>query len=484
MITRLASTLGLLFLLALGFSQESDLEHYFDSFLEIKEFRHAAISAYVQELSTDEVLLDHNGSMTLVPASTQKIITTYAAFAILGEDYQYTTRITYDGKISSDGTLDGNVYIEGSGDPTLGSTKIDGGPTFYQVLGVIVDFIKAEGITCIAGKIVADESVFDSYPISPSWQWNDLGNYYASGAWGINIHDNQYYITLKQTPKEGGYPELLHYSPYIPNLEIDNEVTTGKIGTGDEAYIFGGPYDYKKRIVGTIPPGTSKFTIKGSIPDPPMFMGYALHKQLKKTKISCEGYTSIWKKDQGKSRRKELGVILSPPLKDIIKLANFQSNNLFCEAILKTIGLHRYKKGAGQYGIRAIKDFCKKNKISTSAIFLEDGSGLSFRNRISSQSLSEFIKTTCALMGTQEFSRFLPKMGMQGTIRGMLAGKSSRGHVWAKSGSMNGVISYAGILKNKSGKWLSFSIIINGFEEKYKEVRPHLENFIHNLYNT
>lgn len=452
--------------------------------LERSEFNHAAISIHVQGIYSPDVILDYNGSMSLIPASIQKILTTYSALDILGPEYTYQTQITHDGSIQEDGTLDGNVYIEGVGDPTLGSGKVDGGPTFYQTLSTIVSAAQNVGIESIAGDIIADESLFDSYPISPSWQWNDLGNYYASGAWGINIHDNQYFVSFKQTPEEGGYPALLRYSPHIPALELENEITTGKKGSGDEAYIFGGPYDYKKRIVGTIPPGTSEFMIKGSIPDPPLFMAYHLQRQFKKAKIESERYRSTWKKSKNKSRRKSILSIESVSMSDIVKLSNFQSNNLFCEAILKTMGLEKYKKGSGQYGIRAIQDFCKKNNISTTSFFLEDGSGLSFRNRISALGLSDFIKTVCNNMGLEEFTNYLPKMGMQGTVRSMLRGKPSRGYVWAKSGSMNGVISYAGVLKTKAGRWLSFVVIINGFEEKYKEVRPHLETFIHQLYLT
>lgn len=466
--------------LQVGYAQDVDL--YMQKLLAKKDFKHAIVSAYAQEVNNENVVLGHNGDMSLVPASTLKLITTLSSIDLLGEDYQYITRLTHDGVLGTDGTLNGNIYIEGSGDPLLGSTKVSGSTSFQALLRQIVEAIQGYGINCIAGEIIADESIFNSFPVCPTWQWNDLGNYYASGAWGLNIHDNQYFIYYNQAAQEGQVPKLMRYGPEIPGLELQNEVTTGKKGSGDEAYIFGGPYDYTKRIVGTIPPGNKTFTIKGSIPDPPLFLSYYVYTYLEKVNIQVESYSCTHEPSKNKEKRKLIHEFRSVTLSETVKHANFTSNNLVCEAILKTIGHVKNKDGSGSYGVRAVRQYCGKLGLDMEAMYMEDGSGLSFRNRMSTKFLSDFLKAVSLKNGLQKMTKYIPKVGMQGTVRSMLSGKSSRGYIYAKSGSMNGVICYAGYLKSKKGKWISFAIMINGFQKKYKEVKPHLEEFLHELY--
>ena len=187
-------------------------------------------------INTNKIVAAINPEISLIPASSLKLITTLSALDILGPEYTFTTKISYSGKIDPDGTLNGNIYIVGSGDPTLGSprTSLKGEVLSFNKL--IVDIgksIRDRGITCIDGEVIADESIFDSYPISPSWQWNDLGNYYASGAWGINANENEYYIYFKRNLRIGRSTILHSYQPYIPQLELQNEVTIDSSNTPD-----------------------------------------------------------------------------------------------------------------------------------------------------------------------------------------------------------------------------------------------------------
>lgn len=86
------------------------------------QFKHAAISMYVVETKTGKLFFDKNAELGLVPASCQKIITSAAAFELLGNNYRFKTELGYDGEIK-DSTLNGNLYIVGYGDPTLGSWR-------------------------------------------------------------------------------------------------------------------------------------------------------------------------------------------------------------------------------------------------------------------------------------------------------------------------------------------------------------------------
>jgi len=455
---------------------------FINKFVERDVFKHATISASVLEINSDKEILSFQKDKVLVPASSLKLFTTFTALHILGEDFTYKTDVNYVGHILKDGTLEGDIYITGSGDPTLGSSKFSGYPNFQDLLLDIVNQIKKIGISCVTKNIIADESIFNSYPISPSWQWNDLGNYYAGGAWGINVNDNQYYIFFGQQAAEGMVPKLKRYGPKIPNLILHNEVETGPPGSGDQAYIFGGPYNYTKRIVGTIPPGTKEFIIKGSIPDPPLFMAYHIQYALQKQKIKVDGYKTLFEWAGKKPKFNTIASYESPRLSAIVKKINAESNNLYCEALLKTIGQKTSNQGSGTKGIQSIEAYMKSLSVDISGMRMDDGSGLSTRNAISSYMMADFLKGVANTIGLETATSYLPKAGLQGTVKSLLKNSPAKGRVWAKSGSMEGIMSYSGYIKTKSGKWMSYSIIVNGFPDKLKKLRTELQDFLEGVY--
>jgi len=463
-------------------AQRMTIQEYTEQFAKKKVFKNAFISACAQEVKSGLKVLDHNADKVLIPASSLKVITTLASLDILGEDYYYETKVAYSGDIDEEGTLQGDLYIMGSGDPTLGSNKFKGAVPFKTLLRDISASVRDAGIFCIAGDVVGDESVFNSYPINPTWQWNDLGNYYAAGAWGINILDNEYRIYYAQQLKEGRVPRLISYNPYIPGLELQSEVKTGPKGSGDNAYIFGGPYNYTKRIVGTIPPGKKQFVIKGSIPDPPLFLAYSLFNELSAKGVQAKNYRTTFKKERGYAKRKVVYQVKSPPLKEIIKKTNFESNNLYCETILKTIGSKEMELGSGAAGINSIRKILRRRGLNLSGMQIEDGSGLSARNKVSSRFITDFLNSIANEISLKTATTYLPMGGYQGTVKGFFKKSRAKGNIWAKSGSMNGVLSYSGYVKSKSGKWLSFSIIANGHSESNRKVRPYMEQFMIKLY--
>ncbi len=434
------------------------------------------------DLASGEILADVRAKKSLTPASSLKVITSLTAIDILGEDYQYSTNIGYEGQLDPDGTLQGDLIIYGSGDPTLGSTKFAKYPNFEEVLDQITKAVKDAGITCIDGSIIADESVFNSFPISPSWQWNDLGNYYASGAWGININENQYTIYFDGRGKVGRRPNIKSYYPQVPKLQLSNELAVDSAGTGDNAYIFGGPYNYIKRIVGTIPAGDGVFSIKGSIPDPPYFLAYHVHKELKKRNIEAQDFKVNFEPSKKKKKPTIIHEFRSPPLSAIVRRNNLESNNLYSEALLKSLGLKVRRGGSGQLGISAIKRYMKKLGVSYAGMNLEDGSGLSARTFITSYTLAEFLRKFALKNSIETSVKYLPQGGVSGTIRSMFAKSSAAGKIWAKSGSMKDIMSYTGYVKSKSGEWRSFSIIINAYSAKNKIIRAKMEKMMKEIY--
>lgn len=460
--------------------QNSELQLILEKEFSSSNYKHAAISVCIMDMETQNIVASINPDMSLIPASSLKLITTLSALDLLGPEYQFTTKIAYSGDIDPDGTLTGDIHIIGSGDPTLGKSRIKGVKPFRELIVDIGQSIRDYGITCIDGKVIADESIFDSYPISPSWQWNDLGNYYASGAWGLNINENEYYIYFKRNMGIGRLSRLHSYDPYIPNLHLENEVTIDSSNTPDNAYVFGGPYDFNKRIVGTIPYGKGTFRIKGSIPDPPKFVGYHVYDQLRKYQIESSGYEAKYKAKKVKTTT--ITSYKSPTLKEIVKATNYHSINIYAESLMKTIGAEKNNQGSGGAGLYIVHRNMRKLGLSLTPLHMEDGSGLSARNVISSKLMCEFLSKMYSKIDHDILLNTLPHPGSASTVQGVYASGTERANIWIKSGSMERVQTFSGYIKSKSGKWLSFSIMANGLHVKNKKIRPLMAQTMRTIY--
>ena len=173
-------------------------------------------------------------------------------------------------------------------------------------------------------------------------------------------------------------------------------------------------YNYNKRIVGTIPQGTTTFSIKGSIPDPPTFYAHYLRKALDKANIQSNGIDVRFRKER-RLKMTVLDTILSPDLSSIIMTANNESNNLYTESILKILGKKYNGQGSGQNGLASILKLMRSYGIDTKSIQLNDGSGLSARNLISTSSIAHFLAGISKELGQEICTHHIPKGGYQGT---------------------------------------------------------------------
>ena len=174
-----------------------------------------------------------------------KTVATATALEILGEDYRYPTTLEYDG-ILENGTLEGNLYIKGSGDPSLGSSHF--APGQNKFLSTWIAALQKAGIKHITGSVISDESIFDTEGVSIKWLREDMGNYYAPGSYGISIFDNMYKLSL-QTGAAGTRPVLKGTEPDIPFIRFKNYLKAAPVSS-DSAYIIGAPLDDVRYLYG------------------------------------------------------------------------------------------------------------------------------------------------------------------------------------------------------------------------------------------
>lgn len=460
--------------------QNSTIQRAIEQLDNDPSLQHASWGIAVVDTETGELIAGHNSHIGLVPASSLKVVTTATSLALLGKDFNFTTAIEYDGNLDVFGNLDGNIYIKGYGDPTLGSDQLDVTPDLDKIIQTFRLSIQQKGIRSISGYIVGDDSYFDSAVNGKSWQWNDLGNYYGAGAWGLNIHENLYYLHFRQTSQMGKTPSIGLIEPHIPNLSFYNEVTSASRSSGDNAYIYGAPYTYERYVRGTIPVGSGTFSIKGSIPDPPLFAAQNLEAQLRSIGIittkGAISYQELRTKGHQDQSREVIYQHQSPALGKIVERANIKSVNLYCEVLLRTLGKVKQAEGSADAGLEVIQNYWKNKGVDMGGCYLEDGSGLSAKNVVTTKFMAHVMaKAINDHTYSNVFYDSLPIAGQSGGMKYVGRGTAAAGNLRAKTGTLNRVRSFTGYATTRSGKQLAFSIIVNNFSGSGSAIRKKLE---------
>lgn len=468
---------------SIGLFAQSKWQKAVDQFMKDPALVHASVGICVMNNSNGKIVASYNDQQSLIPASSLKIVTTASALAILGNDFRFKTTLAYDGEIDLDGVLSGNIYIQGKGDPTLGSDVFTATPDINGILSRWGDAIQSSGIKAISGKIVGDGSYFSSNVAIQTWQWGDIGNYYGAGAYGLNFHENLYYLRFRQAHRLKETPDISVIEPEVPGLSFRNEVKSAGARSGDNAYIYGAPYSYLRYVRGTIPIGKGLFSIKGSIPDPPYFTAFHLAKKLEEIGISSNGVATqlqlVASKEVSKAERNIFHTHESPMLQEIVIRTNQKSINLYCESILKTIGQKRKKAGTSKAGLQALKEEWKGRGVDFSGVSLDDGSGLSPRDLVTARFMSRFLsKVSRDPKIATTFKNSLPLAGVSGILKRKFKGTAGYKKIWAKSGTLGGVRTYAGYCQNIKGEELSFCILVNNYKGSGGAMRKKMEQLM------
>ncbi|HMJ46385.1 MAG TPA: D-alanyl-D-alanine carboxypeptidase/D-alanyl-D-alanine-endopeptidase, partial [Ferruginibacter sp.] len=357
-----------------------------------------------------------------------------------------------DGRIE-EGVLQGNLHIVGSGDPTLGSWRWES-TRESQVLQEWVNEIKRIGIKKVNGIIINDEKNWSTSTIPDGWIWQDIGNYYGAGAVSLNWHENQYDILLNPGVKEGDPSVIAEIIPSYTGLVFENESTTGPKNSGDNAYIYLPMGNTKGTIRGTIPLGERSFSISGAVPDPVLFFLKAVNNYLQSAGILQPAVVSRYPVTNP-AEQHALTVYLSPALDSMNYWFLKRSINLYGEAFVKTISFEKNHFGSTDSGINIIKNFWMQHGIDKRELKIIDGSGLSPANRVTTAALVSILQYAKSRPWFNSFYNSLPE------ING----------IKMKDGYINGVRSYAGFIKSKSGIEYTFSFMVNNFDGSAAKAR-------------
>ncbi|HEX8515807.1 MAG TPA: D-alanyl-D-alanine carboxypeptidase/D-alanyl-D-alanine-endopeptidase [Bacteroidia bacterium] len=465
----------------ISISQTSKLKTEIESLKKDPALKHASWSVCVMNTKKDTAIAEYNSHVSLVPASTLKIVTTGAALAILGSDFVFQTRLEHDGIFDTiTGVLKGNLYIRGGGDPTLESEYFRDKKDSLTTLEKWALILKAKGLKKIEGAVIGDASIFEDNMTPTQWIWADMGNYFGAGASGLSYHDNKYTVFYR-SGAAGTKTTVSKLSPEIEDLLFVNNVTAG--GNDDNAFIYGSQYSLLRTASGTIPANKNNYEVEGSVPDPALLCAQALLKALGNIDIkAAKKATTVRamkeKNDTGSSKRKILHTHYSPTLDKIVYYTNLKSNNLYAEHLLKYISYSKTGFGTGSNGTETVTAFWKNKGIDVSGFFMNDGCGLARANAITTKTQAQILRSMSKEKSFNAFYNSLPVAGRSGSLGGLCEGTFAENNLRAKSGYITRARGYCGYVKNRKGDMLCFSVLANNYECTPTEMKKKLEKIL------
>lgn len=471
--TRISLLTSLLLFSIISYSQQSKITE----FLSDSSMIHSSVSLTIIDADSGKIISQYNPEKSLAQASILKLVTTAASLELLGKDYKFKTGIGYSGHFNKGSkTLFGDIIVKGGGDPALWSENFT--ETYNGFIDKWILDIKTAGIKRVKGSVIVDDSYYDYEPLPSGWGWDDIGNYYGAGAYGLSISDNTLKIHFK-TAGKGTKAEITNIIPEDPGIKFTNFLISN--GTGDNGYIYSAPYSDKGWISGTITENSDDFILNGSIPDPPLYFAKTLNKKLMDAGIKIRGNpsTSRLLPDFRKDSITIISELSSPPLSEIIDVLNHKSVNLYAEHLIKELGKVFRGKGTTAAGVEVVNAFLDSIGVTTSGMFIEDGSGLSSLDAVNSEGMVKllfFMKKNGRFF--ESYLNSLPEAGKNGTLKSYFKDPVFDNRLRAKSGSLTRVRSYAGYFTTLSGKDMIFCIIVNNYNGTSRRLITGIEDII------
>lgn len=417
-------------------------------------------------------IYERDGDKLFTPASNMKIYTTGVALDLLGVDYRWRTSVYANAQPDANGRVSGDIILYGRGAPDLVASSKDEN---RGSLAKLADDLYARGVRSVGGNVIGDESYFRGDPLGDGWQWTDLQWYFGAEASALSINGNEVDINFVPAGKAG--ESIVRTSDTEGYVTVQNHMSAaGDRSAQPTIGVQRGLSDNNVKVWGEFVPGSKGFGARLSVHQPALWAAKLFGRALKTRGIQVDGQTLSRDSHVPPSQRfdpshsVELAFVQSQPLGEIAKKTNKESNNLFAELILRTLGRERgemspspqglgRERGDDESGLAVIRLWLERYGISTTHLALHDGSGLSRLDLVTPETNARFLlslsKTNVGLV----FRESLPTAGRDGTLAGRL--KTLTDSVSAKTGSLTYDNSLSGYLTTSKGQLFTFSIMCN-----------------------
>lgn len=429
-------------------------------------------SLCIQDVESGETLVNIRAHHLMTPASVLKVYTTASALSILSPDTRLATEVHLSGSVSK-GVLQGDLVIIGEGDPSIASRHLPRGQqsSFFEK---VVEALRGRGITTIEGEILALSLPHrDAQGRNPRWMHYDMGNHYAAGAYDLNLFDNSYDILFSNFGRD------FTVSPAIPDLNLIRAYEVSPRKRSDSLYIaippLGGSHD--RIITGVYPASLKSTSIRGEIPNPPLFFAQYLASHLRREGITVKGKGKVIADPPAPGSTTLLYRHLSPTITELARLTNVHSINLYAEALLRRLAPEE-DRWAGhnitQSALHRTALYWEGRGLTPDESALYDGSGLSPENKLSTFFLVTLLGKVYRNESTRRFMDTLPIVGKEGTVSSFLRELPFAGTTRLKSGTIKHVLAYGGYVPTPDGRIYAVAVIVNNHTVRNSEMRKAL----------
>lgn len=421
-----------------------------DKALKANKINNEALSAVTIPLTGAGKSAYMNADILINPASTMKLVTTYAALELLGPNFQWKTEFFTDGTLK-DGVLDGNLYLKGGGDPKLNMER----------LWLLLRDLRANGVRHISGDLILDRSHFAPPPVSVfDDDKNDLNKPFLVEPDSLLVNFKSQRFVVRG--EESGAQVVME--PPIGSIQIINNVKLKQAKNCNSPLISYVPNDDGHILT---------LTINGHIAPGCSTQNYLA--LLDHSRYAAGVVRSIWQEMGGTilgndmlgATPKDARLLVraySPDLVEVIRDINKYSNNTMAKQLFLSIGA-RFRTAADSDDAvaarRVINDFFTKKKIFTNGFVVENGSGLSRHERISARQLGLMLEAAWKSPYAAEFISSLPIVAMDGTMRRRLRNSQLVGQAHIKTGTLKNVRAIAGYSRDVNGDAWAVVAIIN-----------------------
>ena len=408
----------------------------------------ASVAVIVQPVDATQPLVAHNATQAMNPASVMKLVTTYAALDLLGPAWTWKTTAWTD-TAAVDGVLSGNLYLKGSGDPRFAIEHLWG----------LLRQLRVRGIQHIAGDVVLDRTVFDVPAIDPGAFDDKPMRPYNVGPDGLLINLRALRFTLLP---DNGKPRVLMETP-SDGLRVDNQLRSGEGSCGS---------NWKDLInVRLIPESNgNRLEFTGT------YSALCGEKPLNLSPLPADGQAgglirALWKELGGTLGGQVRGGTVpagsrlvatheSPPLADTVRDINKFSNNVMARQVYLALG-NDAAPATAERARQRIGNWLNVRDLRFAELEIENGSGLSRRERISADSLNRLLLDAWKNPVMPEFVASLPIVGIDGTMKKRLNGSDATGRAHIKTGTLDGVKTAAGYALDARGRRYAVTFLIN-----------------------
>ena len=412
----------------------------------------SGVSVVVRESGQPQALFSHDPNRPMNPASVMKVVTTYAALELLGPEYRWKTEAYVAGKLDRKGMLAGNLVIKGYGDPKI---------TIEQWQAFMAD-LRRQGLTAVAGDLVLDRSYFKLPEHDPAAFDQEPLRPYNVGPDALLVNFKA--VRFAFAPDSRRNAVAVRADPPLPEVAVSGLPQLAGGECGDWRASLAAQYvDLGSSAVATFPGrypqacGEHEWYV--SLLDHPhyvlgMFTTYFGERRGPFTGTVVEG--------RPPRNAKPFAVMESPPLYDIVRDVNKLSNNVMARQIFLTLATAKHPPPATPaLAADVVLKWLKEKRIAIPGLVLENGSGLSRRERVTAAGIAQLLASADASAVREEFASSLAVAAMDGTVQKRFQDGSVAGQALLKTGTLEGVRALAGYVIDANGRRFIVTAIVN-----------------------